>query len=357
MKKYIVIKNRLNIRSSANDISDANFVGELQLGATLFLKDEVVIGKVPKAGKSNVWLVDANNNLVASEGVRPFHASDEPSQYASLQFNYNQLVNVPPAVALTKGQGVRIAIIDTGCYDEHEALTGAVIAKYDAVSEQKGQAKDESAASHGTFIAGLIAGGQTQTSEIIGVAPMAELIMIKATAYNDINAKEVLQALKWILTLDKAQMPHIINLSLDFFEEDKEGEFRDLFEKFVKKGITVIAAGASGASVFSSVFYPAAEQDVLGVGAVNQSQVISNSLYDGIDYVVPMLRFYSALRYKDKYGFLEGSSMSTAILSGVYALFLSYLQLQTQGLRDKIDQSLPRFDKNTFTDKLKIFKR
>lgn len=82
-----------------------------------------------------------------------------------------------------KGQGVRIAEVDTGIDRRVPDLRSAVSAKvYDLVTlADRDHGQDVSAGSHGTIIAGLIAarGPDVTRTHVVGLAPLASLIDIR----------------------------------------------------------------------------------------------------------------------------------------------------------------------------------
>src|SRR6186713_2671560 len=68
----------------------------------------------------DTWYKDAAGNYYWSGGVGS----------GDVKFNYNTLLGLPDPICATKGDGVVVAIIDSGCYD-HRSLTGSIIASYD----------------------------------------------------------------------------------------------------------------------------------------------------------------------------------------------------------------------------------
>lgn len=96
--------------------------------------------------------------------------------YVALQRGFAQM-DVPDAHALSRGEGVRVAIIDTGVDALHPDLGRAVVQRKNFVDSDAGQfARDR----HGTELAGIIAAVANNHQGIVGVAPGVRLYAFKA---------------------------------------------------------------------------------------------------------------------------------------------------------------------------------
>ena len=101
-------------------------------------------------------------------------ASAYNDPYAGLQASLQDL-DVPAAQQWSLGQGVRIAVVDTGIDTAHPDFEGRVAAVRDFVGD--GQSAAES---HGTAVAGLIAAVPNNGIGIVGIAPQATLLPFRA---------------------------------------------------------------------------------------------------------------------------------------------------------------------------------
>jgi subtilisin family serine protease len=99
---------------------------------------------------------------------------DDP--YVGLQRGF-QKIDVPNAHTWSRGEGVRIAIIDTGADDLHPDLRGAIVEVGNFVDSDVGQFRRDR---HGTELAGIIAAVANNGEGIVGVAPGARLSVFKA---------------------------------------------------------------------------------------------------------------------------------------------------------------------------------
>src|SRR5579859_6140149 len=89
------------------------------------------------------------------------------------------VLQAPSLWAITEGAGVTVAVVDTGVDTTQPDLAGAV---------QGSAPADQSSDSHGTAIAGLIAGRGSVTNpgqHVVGLAPKAQLIDVRVARQPD----------------------------------------------------------------------------------------------------------------------------------------------------------------------------
>ena len=80
-----------------------------------------------------------------------------------------------PAPTWSRGEGVRVAIIDTGVDASHPDLAGRVVKQENFVDGSK-SGRDR----HGTAVAGVIAAVENNSQGIVGIAPAARLYAMRA---------------------------------------------------------------------------------------------------------------------------------------------------------------------------------
>ncbi|HEX6021318.1 MAG TPA: S8/S53 family peptidase [Solirubrobacter sp.] len=154
------------------------------------------------------------------------------------------------------GKGARIAVLDTGMFD-HPWLAGVQAApNSDDVWDVESDGYADAESGHGTFIAGLIR----------QVAPSTEIYAVKALDSHGVG--DDLGVAKAM-----AQLPadvDIVNLSLGGYT-DRDQPPLAVAEAMVNnpKRVVVAAAGNHGAT---RPFWPAAFEDVLAIGAADESK-------------------------------------------------------------------------------------
>lgn len=252
---------------------------------------------------------------------------DDP--YAKLQSNVRAL-DVAEAHRVSRGAGIRVAIIDTGVDTQHPDLAGRTQLTRNYIDADAASFRSDR---HGTQIAGLIAAAANNGIGIVGVAPDVRLMAYKAcwqpnaAAAGRCNSFTLAQALADALAA-KAQ---IINLSL-------VGPSDPLLEALIAKATDagVIVVGAISGD--PRLGFPAKLPRVLAVGEAETAA-------EGADFLLAPARDIVTLVPNGHYDFASGSSLATAQISGVVALLLAKDQkLGIDRLRVLLTQSTERHD-------------
>jgi subtilisin len=251
------------------------------------------------------------------------------------------LVNAPEAWANGyTGQGVVVAVIDTGVDYNHDDLKNNIwtntkeIAGNGIDDDGNGYADDvygwnfDNNSSntlddngHGTHVSGSIA-GENNGYGVTGIAYNAKIMPIKAL--NDSGSGSYNAIANGIYyAVDNGA--NVINLSLGGSYSSRS--LKSAVEYASSKGVTVVmAAGNDGDS---SPDYPAsyANKSGIAVGAVDQNNKIADfsnrAGNNQLAYVTaPGVKVYSSLP-GNQYGAYSGTSMATPHVAGVVALMLS----------------------------------
>jgi subtilisin family serine protease len=252
---------------------------------------------------------------------------DDP--YARLQSNVLAL-DVAEAHAISRGTGVRVAVIDTGIDIRHPDLAGRTQLTRNYVDTDTESFRTDR---HGTQVAGLIAAAANNGIGIVGVAPDVRLLALKAcwqasaTSSGRCNSFTIAQAIADALTA-RAQ---VINLSL-------VGPSDPLLEALVAKAVSagIIVVGAVSSDVRFA--FPAKLPGVLAVAEAEAGSEDANVLRAPARDIVTLVP-------NGHYDFASGSSLATAQISGVVALLLARNQKLGQArLRQLLSQSTVRHD-------------
>jgi type VII secretion-associated serine protease mycosin len=224
---------------------------------------------------------------------------------------------------ITKGAGVKVAIIDTGIDATHPDLQDAVTSGLD-VSSDKTYAEQnpiQDFGFHGTMVASLLAGrGHDKNSGVIGVAPEAEIISI-AMRFDIENPSTDEQIAKGIRNAVDAGAK-VINLSLTRNSRDWPALWDEAFQYAFDKDVVVVAAAGNRAGGTEQVGAPATIPGVLVVAGVDKNAQASNQAStDGLTIGVsaPATDLVSAYPGAD-YKIWSGTSGAAPIVSGLVAL-------------------------------------
>ena len=215
------------------------------------------------------------------------------------------------------GKGVKIGILDTGAYADHEDLQGADLQGSNFLgNESESFADDE--IGHGTFVAGVIAAQPNNGKGIVGIAPDAEIYVYRAF---DGYLPPILEAIDQAIA-DGCQ---IINVSMGM--AGGTPELRQGIQKAQEAGILVIAAAGNGKPSLTTTLYPAGYEGVIGVGSVNeQLEHSSFSQTNQSVFVVAPGENIWGLKHKVQAGYKSGGGTSYAapIVTAMAALALEY---------------------------------
>src|SRR5258705_9176099 len=136
------------------------------------------------------------------------------------------------------GRGIRVAVIDTGGDRSHPDLRGRIDTARNFVSDDARFDSDI----HGTAVAGIIAANADNGIGIVGLAPDAGLLVLKACwqhAIDDVRAQCNTFTLAKALTFAIDQRADIINMSLGGPNDPLLGL---LIEIALTRGIIIVAA-------------------------------------------------------------------------------------------------------------------
>lgn len=203
---------------------------------------------------------------------------------------------------------VKVAVIDTGLDTRHPDLQGRVLFTRSFVDNGGAFDRDR----HGTEVAGVIAANANNRTGIVGIAPHAQLIALKAcwqAGPGDPRAVCNTFTLAQALVAAMSAQARVINLSLG---GPADPLLARLVGEALRRGIVVVGAVPPSGDVGG---FPAGVPGVIGVDAAGGSAAASVVQAPGREVLT--------LRPGGHYDFSSGSSLATAHVSGVAALLLA----------------------------------
>ena len=232
-----------------------------------------------------------------------------------------EYIHAPMMWAKTKGESITIAIIDSGSdYDflGQEFDTTRIIATYNAF-DCNNDLTDYT--SHGTSMVSII--GASGENGFYGVAPACKFIIIKAlNEVGTTNSETLIRAIDFAIE-NKA---NIINLSLG--SENINDNVTTAIMRAVNNNIVVTSAvGDQGKN---SILFPALLDNTLSVAAIDCNGLLYNksNFNESVDVLAPGVdvRIIKYNIFKERIETKKsGSSIATAVFSGILALYLDSL--------------------------------
>ena len=241
-----------------------------------------------------------------------------------------------------EGQGVKVAVLDTGIDSNHPDLDGRMRssdwAEFDFDGNRVTGSSPHDSGKHGTHVAGTIAGG-VQSGQWVGVAPQAHVaggLVLKKGSGTD---AQILAGIEW--AIEKGV--DVINMSLGGLRLSP-----DVFDTYTQAFITanlsgipvVVSIGNEGSQTSGS---PGNDFFAFAVGATDvedraagfsggrtqvflESNVVEQSnlplIYSKPDVAAPGVAVKSAIP-GNKYATWNGTSMAAPHVAGAMALLLS----------------------------------
>ncbi|WP_051744931.1 type VII secretion-associated serine protease mycosin [Streptomyces yerevanensis] len=230
----------------------------------------------------------------------------------------------------TKGEGITVAVLDTGVDDQHPDLAGNVLAGKDMVGFGAGRG-DRAWARHGTAMAGIIAGnghGPGNADGVMGIAPEAKILPVRVILEDGDSARgkarntrgnALAEGIRWAAD----HGADVINLSLGDDSKSAHPEATEdaAVQYALKKGSVVVASAGNGGEKGDHISYPAAYPGVIAATAVDKygtrASFSTRRWYatvsaPGVDVVIadPDRKYYEGW----------GTSAASAFVSGAVAL-------------------------------------
>jgi serine protease AprX len=211
---------------------------------------------------------------------------DRPIQMHNFRTSVTVGATVVRSLLGYKGDGVGIAVIDSGVAAWHDDLTRGSVYKYFPYGNQRvakfvdfvnGQTMPYDDNGHGTHVAGIIAGnGYDSGGDKAGIAPNASIVSLKVLDGNGQGSiSNVIAALNWVATNYQTYNIRVVNLSVG--APIRESYWTDPLTLACKRveelGITVVTAAgnrgkdANGRLMYGGITAPGNAPWVLTVGA------------------------------------------------------------------------------------------
>lgn len=212
------------------------------------------------------------------------------------------------------GQGVRVGVLDSGV-EPHPDLAERLLPGRCFLPDAPDPEDTSDRYGHGTRVAGLIAA--SSESGFIGVAPEAELVPLKVTDGKSVKIEAICEAI--YAAIDDYGC-RVLNLSMGVRTD--YASLREAIAYAEEKNVVVVAAVGNDGS--SAVYYPAAYDTVIGVGAVDSDGAVyyHSNYNDSVFITAPGAELLSTAA-PGGYASCSGTSFAVSMVSGAAAVLLS----------------------------------
>ncbi len=261
-----------------------------------------------------------------TESVIPAKKYDDTTKWDLAMIDADMLYDIH-----STGQNVKIAVIDSGVAS-HDDLSGNILTGYNYLDNST-DTKD--AFGHGTFVSGIIA-ALDDGKGIIGAAPDAKIVPLKCFDKKTTNVSVICKAIYGAVNDYGCK---IINMSFGLAEDS---EFlREAIDYAAQKGVIMVAAVGNYGK--TDLLYPAAYENVIGVGAVDKDGKVSDiSQHNKSVFVTAPGENVISTSYTDKGGYVVGTGTSYAapFVTAAAAVLLSIDEdIDIQSLKEILSRS------------------
>lgn len=226
------------------------------------------------------------------------------------------------------GQGIKVAILDTGFDFTHPDFLGRQIASKSFVEDEDVQ----DGHGHGTHCVGTACGPQTPgTLPRYGVAYDAEIFVGKVLSNQGSGTdSQILQGIEWAI----ANGCHIISMSLG--SPTRRGQsysriYEAVAQRALDRGTLIVAAAGNESRRSSGIINPVARPancpSILAVAALDVQEQVANFSNRGlnldggqVDIAGPGVAVRSTWVMPTQYRTISGTSMATPHVAGIAAL-------------------------------------
>lgn len=242
--------------------------------------------------------------------------------------------NLPDVWEYTQGEGVTIALLDTGVNSSHHDLHANLLPGINLVDRSEPPIDRNG---HGTATAGIIAAMNNDIG-VVGVAPKAKIVPVKVLDdRGNGNMDTVAEGVRWATS----QKVDFISMSIGC--PFPVQQVRKAIQAAATAGIITFTA-AGNAGITKDIFYPAAYPETIAIGSVDETmhRAIFSNTGKNLDFMAPGVDILSCVP-PNWYAMMSGTSMSTPFVCGIAALLLSYKRskdpsLQLNNSRDYIEE-------------------
>jgi type VII secretion-associated serine protease mycosin len=227
-------------------------------------------------------------------------------------------LDLATAHQITRGEGVTVAIIDSGVDASHPDLRDNMLPGVDLIEPDNDNAWTPE--DHGTLVAGVLAGhghGPGGGDGVLGVAPGASVLPIRASSDADEDEQPTSHLVADGIRQAVAEGAGVISISLSSDHSDVD---QHAIEAARRAGVVVVAAAGNRPDA-DAVTFPASLPSVVAVGGIAEDGGLAEFSVTGPEILLtaPGDEIVTT-RPGDEYAVASGTSFAAPIVAGAAAL-------------------------------------
>ena len=224
---------------------------------------EYITDNVCETSKENAEEMLADGRAEYIEPVYPMELYDiEPDDTYYADQIYMKAMKIPELQKNYSGEGVRVAVIDSGVNRSHPDLLDANIEQGYNYIDNSTDTTDTF--NHGTRVTAVIAATPNNGIGIAGVAPKCTIVPLLCKTSTDGTDAHVMKAIYDAVNVYDCK---IINISMGTTANSRL--LREAVDWAAEKGVIIVAAAGNGGTKKTGQYaYPAAFANTISVGAV-----------------------------------------------------------------------------------------
>ncbi|KKM78724.1 hypothetical protein LCGC14_1357110 [marine sediment metagenome] len=222
-------------------------------------------------------------------------------------------LHIPEIHKQTMGEGIKIAVVDSGKSEHFELKDNTINAKNFTKSSTVNDLNG-----HSSVVSGIIAAAKNNEG-IIGVAPKSKILFAKAIDDGGTGGPSMLvNAINWSIS----QQVDIISVSAGLFMDFKP--LHKVIQKAYRKNIIIVSAVGNTSNRHYDVAFPARYPEVIGVAAYDVRHTVARFSSRGVNvsFAAAGVDVYSTW-LNNQYSKHSGTSFSAPLITGICSLILS----------------------------------
>ncbi len=327
--------NKVNVLIGFHGIPDDSLVkgngGEIKKNFHPFIN--VIAANIPEAA-INGLMKNPNVSFIEEDAIATIqgHSTSSGGEYANswgVDHIDADVVHQNP----NNGAGIKVAVIDTGIYYNHNDLSANYKGGIDIRNSDTDPMDDNG---HGSHVSGILA-AVANNGGVIGTAPEAWIYGVKVLSSSGSGTySDVISGIQWSANNGM----NVASLSLGGPESQA---LCDAVTAAFSSGVLVIAAAGNDGNPpgkGDNVVYPANCAYAIAVAATNQddNRASFSSTGSQVEISAPGVSIYSTY-LENNYRTYSGTSMATPHVSGVAALVFASGDYTNQDVRTILQQT------------------